>query len=307
MSQISRQRLLDELSTVAVRVFGVAAGLLTSAITARTLGPADRGEFFYIAATAAVLAQFGHFGTPGANTFFCAPDPGLARRLLRWTLALGLPAGLILSVGFLLADSVLSASPMLGIGVWLIPLTASILLLLMLGPLLAGLHAFGALNGLSMAYQVVLILAFAAVALLNPSTGAFLAASAAGAMLAVAAHVWAILRRAPAESAATLGARAWLAYGGRAYLILVLGALLPRLGLFAVKAESSAEELGYYSIAIQAFDALALVPASVATILFPTILRGGDRPGGAAAARCCGCSSSRPSSRRWRRSPCPSP
>lgn len=270
---------MDELLTLAARVFGVAAGLITSAITARVLGPGDRGEFFYVVATAAVLAQFGHLGTPGANTYFCAPAPGLARRLLRWNLVLGTAAGVVLATVFLTVTSsplISGAAPRAG-ALWLIPLTATVLLLTMLGPVLAGLHAFGTLNLLMVAYQGGLLLAFVGVALVAPSAENFLAASAIGAVLAVAGHVWAVARRPVAERTTDLTVRSWLAYGRKAYLILILGGLLPRLGLFAVKVGSTSEQLGYYSIAVQAFDALTLLPASFATILFPMIMRGGDR------------------------------
>ena len=271
-------RVRDEALTVIARVFGVVAGIVSSAITARTLGPEDRGSYFFVITVATILTQFGHLGVSSANTFFVARYPRCAGLLLQWSIRLSLVSGIGLALIFMvLSESSALADTMNSKGLpWLILLSPAMLLLLLASALLAGLQAFSSLNGIQIAYQMILVCAFGLVALYKPSIDSFLGASALGACVAAIAYSGAVYfhrsNQAPAR-ADEVETSNWFKYGMRAYLILLAGALVPRIGIFFVKAEASAEELGYYSIAIQIFDALVLFPSAIATILFPSIAK----------------------------------
>jgi O-antigen/teichoic acid export membrane protein len=268
------QRLTTEAGVLAARIIGVAAGIVTSAITARSLGPAERGEYFYVVAVAATLAQFGHLGVPGSNTYFVAQFPSAARRVTVYSLALALfmtaaATASFTAVAWFSPGTVLA--PQTG-GGWLVPLTFGVLATLLFSSVLAGQQRFKQLNLTSILGNAILLVWFVVVAVRNATAEAFLAASAV--VTVVGALLLATLAVGQAGGGeASVGIAQWLGYGRRAYLVLLLGALVPKLGIIAMKLWSTPIELGYYSIAVQIFDAMAILPSSIALVLFPSILR----------------------------------
>lgn len=269
-------RYLSEVGTIATRGFSILAGLATSAITAHALVPEARGEYFYVTAMAAVLASFANLGLPSANTYFGARDLGLIPRLLWWSIIVSLISGLLVSGGFFLATLVPGLSKFKVVHeVWLFVLTPVVLGLAMLGPLLAGAHRFGALNALQIGQQALLLLAFAAIARWTPSAAAFLAAASIAGLVGMLATALVIKRGQTPQPRTPLTSRDWLFYGGRAYAMLLLGTLVSRLGVVFVRALAEPAELGIYSVSVQLWDAMSILPSSLALILFPTIVRDG--------------------------------
>src|SRR5690242_11581545 len=65
------------LLTIAARFVVIAAGVVTSIMTARFLLPAGRGEYFLVLTTAQILAQFCNLGLASSNTYFVAKDRSL--------------------------------------------------------------------------------------------------------------------------------------------------------------------------------------------------------------------------------------
>ena len=59
----------EVLGTLIVRVLLIAAGFISSIITARFLGPEGRGVFFYWTTLAAFAIQFGNLGLHSSNTY----------------------------------------------------------------------------------------------------------------------------------------------------------------------------------------------------------------------------------------------
>ena len=275
LARLASGRHLNEVATLGTRAFGVAAGIASSAVTARALGPHDRGVYFYVIATAGVLAQFGHFGTSSANTYFAAVRPELSRRLLTWTVVLA-AGSCCLFLGMLVAAEhwppLRSLVPSVG-SEWLAPLAGAVLLLAMLGPILAGLQKFWLLNGVQLAYQCAVLVGFVGVAATTPSVEHFLAVASVGAVVTVVVQALLVLRLTKPSPGAVLKISEWLRYGARAYGVLILGGLISRVGVFFLKSQAAPNELGYYSVALQIFDGLTLIPASLALIMLPAILR----------------------------------
>lgn len=274
-STVNWMRWSREAGTLGARLFAVLSGILTSAITARVLGPEDRGLYFYVVALATTLAGLINFGAPSANAFYAAKHPSLGGRLANWSLALALGAGVVAPALFLLGIRFFDHARFAPSGsAWLLVLTPAILALALMGPVLAGLHKFHTLNLLQVLQQVVTILAFAWVAWTRPSVTGFLIASACSTVAAATIQTF-FARRELDVGDREVTLSQWLRYGMRAYLVLVLGALLSRVGVFFVRGSAGGEELGYYSIALQGWDALAILPSALGTVLFPAIVREG--------------------------------
>lgn len=267
-------RHLSEAGTLGARVFGLLAGLISSGITAHALSPGDRGQYFYVVAIAGVLASFANLGLPSANAFFSARNLGWLRRLLWWSTFLGAGTGLLLAAVFSGATLLPGLQRFAAVHeAWLFALTPAILALSLMGPLLAGAHRFGTLNWVQVGQQAFLLICFAAIARWAPSAEAFLAAASLGALLGVAATMICVWLEKTPPATEPLTASVWVKYGMRAYLILLLGTLVSRLGVLFVRAICDPTDLGIYSVAVQLWDAMAILPSSLAMILFPTIVR----------------------------------
>jgi O-antigen/teichoic acid export membrane protein len=268
-------RHLNEMATLAARVFGMCASLAAGAVTARALGPHDRGAYYYVVATASVLAQIGSVGSPSSNPYFAAQRPEFARRLLLWTV---LVAAASCGCFWMLLAVAPHWSPLRGLwpdagGDWLVPLTAAALLLAAVGPILAGLHAFWQLNAVQVGGQCLMLVGFIAVAA-HRSIENFLAISCTASAVSVAIQMLLIFRLTkPHAPSAEVRFADWAKYGGRAYATFILAALVTRASVFFLKTQSTSTQLGYYSVAAQIFDAFTLIPASLAMVLLPTILR----------------------------------
>ncbi len=267
-------RHLNELATLAARVFGMCASLAAGAVTARALGPHDRGAYYYVVATASVLAQIGSVGSPSSNPYFAAQRPELARRLLLWTV---LVAAASCGCFWLLLAIAPHWSLLRGLwpeagGDWLVPLTAAVLLLAAVGPILAGLHAFLAIERRTGRRPVTCSSGSSPSP--HRSIENFLAISCAASAVSVAIQVLLIFRLTKRHApSADVRFADWAKYGGRAYATFILAALVTRAGVFFLKTQSTSTQLGYYSVAAQIFDAFTLIPASLAMVLLPTILR----------------------------------
>jgi O-antigen/teichoic acid export membrane protein len=274
IAALVQPRHLSEAGTLGARVFGLLAGLISSGITAHALSPDDRGQYFYVVAIAGVLASFANLGLPSANSFFSARNLGWLRRLLWWSTILGAVMGVMLAAVF----SVATLFPGLQRfaaehELWLLALTPGVLALSLMGPLLAGAHRFGALNVIQVGQQAFLLICFAAIARWAPSAEAFLAAASVGALLGVAATMVCVWLEKTPPATEPLTASAWVRYGMRAYVVLLLGTLVSRLGVLFVRAYGDPVDLGIYSVSVQLWDAMAILPSSLAMILFPTIVR----------------------------------
>ena len=68
-------------------------GLATSIVTARFLGSAGRGDYFFMVTLAALVVQFANVGLPASNTYFAARNPERTSQLVANAFWISLLAG----------------------------------------------------------------------------------------------------------------------------------------------------------------------------------------------------------------------
>lgn len=85
--------------TIVSRVALLPLGVIVSALLARALGPAGRGELAVATAFATVCMQFGNLGLHTSNTYFVARQRDLLPTLTANTLALSLGLGSLVALG----------------------------------------------------------------------------------------------------------------------------------------------------------------------------------------------------------------
>jgi O-antigen/teichoic acid export membrane protein len=265
--------------TIATRLLLITAGIATSIITARTLGPVGRGDYFFIVTLTASIVQVTNLGLHSSNTYLVAKDERLLGSLVANSLWISLLLGGGLgSLAALVAWQAELFPQTPSEYLWVVPALASVTLFFMLGTnLLVGVERIVAYNAVEATSRIVVLVLLAAAGLAAFSVSGFLAVSLASWALA-AAGLLVLLRRSSRESLAfrfdTL--RAGMRFAAKAYVIALASFLVLRVSVFLLARLYSSVEVGYFSVAIQFTDVLGILPGSVALLLFPRLVRGHD-------------------------------
>ena len=262
-------------ATLATRGVTIVAGLLTSVLVARALGPSGRGLFAVAAALTAIGVQFGNLGLHASNTYAAARDravvPSLVGNSLVVSGALGAAHALAIAVTGQVAPGLV---PVRGVALLLATVAIPVgLASLLLQNLLLGVQDVAAFNRVEiLARGAVLLLSGAAILLGAVSVEAMLAASLVAVALSAVFALGRLRRHAPQRPTPSVPLlRAHLRYGIRAYAAALVSFLVLRVDLLMVQHYRGAEEAGYYSIAVALADMLYLAPSLIGTILFPRL------------------------------------
>jgi enterobacterial common antigen flippase len=274
--------------TVVTRLLLIAAGIVTSIITARTLGPVGRGDYYFIVTLTASIVQVANLGQHSSNTYLVAKDQRLLGPLVAnslWISAfLGGGVGAVVAVVAWQAE-IFPQTP--SEYLWVVPALACVTLFFMLGTnLLVGVERVVAYNAVEATSRILVLVLLAAAGIAAFSVSGFLAASLASWSLA-AAGLLALLRRSSTDRLAFRydTFRAGMRFATKAYLITLASFFVVRSSVFLLARLYSPVEVGYLSIAMQFTDVLAIFPAAVALLLFPRLVRGRD--GWEQAVRAC--------------------
>jgi enterobacterial common antigen flippase len=269
---VSRPVLLTLLS----RAVQLLAGFAGTIVTARFLGPEQRGEYFFVVTLTLVIVQFANLGLQSSNTFYVARDGRLLSPLIANSLWVSLLLGggsAAVAVAVLHRTGLfLAQEPSL---MWLAVALSPPILFFMLGTnLLVGTQRMIAFNvievvanvGVTAALVLGGLASFGAKGFLIVSSSAWSAAS-----LVVLTHLWrqGRVRIAFSRDVFATGFR----YAAKAYLVTALGFLVLRANVFVLQHYFGSRELGFYSIAAQVGDAIAILPGSVALVLFPRLVK----------------------------------
>ena len=266
---------LDVLQVLGTRVAGLVISLGGSVILARALGPEGRGEFVFALTVAALIAQVGNIGLLSSNTYLAARDTGLVGPLTvnsgwvtLWVAVVALGVIEVARVlgwlpGFTLATSLLTC----GVG--------AVTLGVLLGTnLLVGIGRVGLFNALQICTSVLNLVGIVIVALLGLGVASYLVVSLVSAGVVGALAAAALLERGrPALNFDTGLFSRGVRYASKAYLSALLAFMMLRVSVFLVRTLLGPEDLGYYSVASQVTDTLGLVPASLALVLYPRLVR----------------------------------
>lgn len=256
--------------------------VVSSAVSARVLGPSGRGVLAVSLGFALILAQVGNAGLTSANPYFTAREPDAVRQIITNTLwltaliSLGVVAG-GLAIALLVPALVRGVSALeLALAMGVVPTTLGMTCLqgVLLGE--GRTLAFNAIELASnVAYVVLLVvglyvLRFGVVGVLVLTLGR----SGLG-----TAWCLAVLNRRhrPLPLSPDLALiRRLLTYGARVYVANLLAFLVIRADLLLVNAYRGASQAGLYSVTVAIADALYIVPTAFAVNLFPRVARGGS-------------------------------
>jgi O-antigen/teichoic acid export membrane protein len=249
----------------------VLAGLITSVITARTLGVVGRAEYFFLITVANLVVQFSNIGLPGSNTYLAAKNPEWTGRLIANSQVVGLLGGGLIAVivtAVLLCVEQVTASQ----AALLMCLIVSLLNAQLTAGILIGRNLFRIYNSIQIAGTGLQILLFGLSAVFVFTSSTFILLSIISTLTIASLQSQALNRSEMQEKKwdATV-MRSSLSYAWRAYVMTLLAFMINRGGAFLLSTRSDPEQLGYFSVAIQFFDVLAIIPATCAMVLFPKL------------------------------------
>lgn len=266
----------DVALSLITRVVLVAGGLLTSILTARALGVTGRGEYFYFVTLANLASQFGNLGLISSNTYSLAKDQSLLSRLAANSFWVSLVIGTLTACGILIFEADQANHDGIAEQVWLlIIMVPTMLYVLLASNLFIGMSLFRYYNFFQLGSVTFQLVGVSIAAWMMGGVCAFLFVSALTG-LSTAGTLVIMLGR--------LGTLTWrfdlqlfcsnLSYSGRAYIATLLGYGISRAGVLLLELYAGNAEIGIYSVAVQFIDVLMILPATVAMVLFPDLLKG---------------------------------
>lgn len=262
--------------TVVSRLAHTILSLVSSIVTARVLGQAGRGDYFFIITLSATLVQFANLGLPVSSTYDVAREPRYTPSVVAnafWVSLVGAGGiGLLVALGaHLLGELHDTPASFLVLAAFLAPPS---LFFMIVANVLTGQERFVEFNVLEAVSRAASVAGIVVAGVVGAGAAGF--AGAAIATWTVSALV--------TGAAALRGHRirlrfdrslfaAGLRFSTKAYVITLLAFLVLRANVFLLRREHGPAELGLYSIAAQFSDVLAIVPQATALVLFPRLVR----------------------------------
>jgi O-antigen/teichoic acid export membrane protein len=264
---------------VAVTAIGVCTGVLT----ARALGPHDRGLFALLTLLPSTLINFVKFGVPQANVYFVRRRGYPAGQVAANALVLAILLGGGLAVACYLQRDWLTATFLRGVRApQLLPILALLPFVLTEAYFLGILQAIERFGHFNFQYliQAVLLLVGLALALLVLRAGLTGAVLAHVVVLAGvdAWLVWRVHRVAPLRLRwDPVLTRQAVAFGGKSYVQTLASHLHFKVDQYMIAALLDPTRVGYYAIAVGMTNLILKIPDALGTVVYPELARLDER------------------------------
>jgi O-antigen/teichoic acid export membrane protein len=278
-----RKFVRDSASVLATQIGVTALGVATSVITARMLGPHDRGLFQLLVLLPTTLANFVKLGIPQANVYFMrregASASDVASNSIWFALLLGGGLAVVAYVcrDWMLAPFLREAPPATVLAV--LALVPCVLLQTFFSGVLQAEQRFREFNiqQLLPAFLALLGMPVALVWLRMGLVGAIVTQTA----IALVVTVW-LAGRVHRTARFRLGwnaglARGMLTFGGKSYLQTLASTLHFRVDQYMIAMFLDPTQVGLYAVAVNLTNLLLKVPDATGTVLYPRIAGAGDR------------------------------
>jgi len=261
--------------TYLARVASSIAGLLSTVMVARYLGPQGRGDFSTALAISSIGMQLAQMGWVVSNTWLSARDHSQLRPLLANSWVMSLSVGGIFSALVLFVSHMFPVwVPIQGALLWVTLAWVPIGTLYMLAQsLLLGVQKIAVYNWIELGnkFLALVLMAVALIELRMGTASAFFAALVALIVGTMAMHA-VILQKVdgwPLPSWPLF--RTNLAHGMKSYALLFFNLLIMRADLLLVRSMMGAKDAGWYGVATGIAEYAVLLPTVMATILLPKL------------------------------------
>ncbi len=266
----------DVLITLGARLVMLVGGFGASIVTARALGPSGRGNYALIVTLSATAVQFANLGLHSSNSYLVARSRDELHALVANSVWVSLAAGFGGGAAGALVVTHWDLFPHTpDRDVWLTAALVPPSLFFLLGVnLLVGLGELRLFNLFEAASAFTLLLFLGGAAVLGLNVAGFLATSALAWWL-IAGVLLLVLQREAGRSwrLSSTAFRSGLRYATKAYIVALLGFLVLRCNFFLLARLAAPNQIGYFSVAAQLADVLALVPTAAAIVIFPRLVK----------------------------------
>lgn len=263
----------DVLATCITRFTTIFAGLITSILTARFLGPEGRGNYFFVITLAVILSQFCNFGLQSSNTYLVTQQPNLMGKLTANSFWISCVVGIGITLLTIFVWYSLHQS--LPSGMFFTIILAPTTLFYLLGTnLLIGLNQIKLFNLFQFGSNVLPIFGILIAAQLSLESKSFIFMSALCWLLTSLSLLAVLLKYTHLNFSFDWKVfETGFKFAAKAYLTTLIGYLVLKGNIFLLKHYCSDQVLGYFSIASQINDVLILLPSSIGLLLFPYLVR----------------------------------
>jgi O-antigen/teichoic acid export membrane protein len=257
------------------RGLAILGSLGVAILTARVLGPADRGRYYYIITLALVGVQFASLGIQSSNSYLIARTPALLAQIMANTAWIAIIGGIAAAAGVLAFDFLVgdSAQTVVFVAV-VLTLSPSLLFFLYLSNIAVALNRPQVFNGLIISSGIAAIVMALLAAYSSPTLNGFLFAAVAASLISCIL-AWGVLAKGisvPRIFDYSLFYRG-IAFALRAHIATLFGFLMIRVNVVVLRQFGTFSDLGYWSIGAQIADALMVLPATISLLLFPSLVR----------------------------------
>ena len=266
----------DVVITIGARLVMLIGGFGASIVTARALGPSGRGNYALVVTLSATAVQFANLGLHSSNSYLIARSREELHALVAnsvWvSLAVGFGAGAAAAL-VVTHWNLFPHTP--DRDIWLTAALVPPSLFFLLGVnLLVGLGEIRLFNVFEAASAFALLLALGGAAALGLHVAGFLATSALAWWLIAAVLLFVLQREAGRSWRLSSSAfRTGLRYATKAYVVALLGFLVLWTNFFLLARLAAPNQIGYFSVAAQLADVLALLPTAAAIVIFPRLVK----------------------------------
>lgn len=257
------------------RGLAILGSLGVAILTARVLGPADRGRYYYVITLALVGVQLASLGIHSSNSYLIARTPALLAQIMANTAWIAIFGGIAAAAGVLAFDFLVGDSGQTAVFfAAVLTLSPSLLLFLYLSNIAVALDRPQVFNGLIILNGIAAIVMALFAAYSSPTLNGFLFAAVAASLISCIL-AWSVLAkgiRVPRIFDYSLFYRG-IAFAMRAHIATLFGFLVIRMNVVVLRQFGTFSDLGYWSIAAQIADALLILPGTISLLLFPSLVR----------------------------------
>lgn len=251
------------------------SAFLTSIYTAYYLGPAGRGEYFFITTLSTLVVQFGCLGMQTSNIYLISKSEQALGALTSNVIWISIVIGSLSALAIYITLKILH-HPVVGIEFIAILGPATLFYLLGVNLLIA-MNKIKLFNVFQIGTSIILGLVLLTCGLLGLGIKAFLMSTSILWVVISIILVYVISRSASIPFQFDFSYfRQGFSYSMKVYTVSLFAALVFKGNIFILSKFSSVTVLGYYSVASQICDALVIFPKTYSLLLLPNLIKRQD-------------------------------
>ena len=262
----------DVVKTTAIRVILIIIGLAFNIITARALGPANRGIYYFVCSLSMVIVQFSFLGLTSSNTYIVAKRKALLGKLASNSIIITLFVGGISSIVCALFYSFFSDESNYYQWFLLLMVPSSIFFTFATN-LFVGISNIKLFNIYNLAYNALAFIFGVIGLLLYNSVISLLVASSLNGLIISIMLFCSLNKLCKIELKFNFKIfKSGFFYALKSYINTLFALLILRSQVFVLGYYCTDSEIGQYSIAAQLSETMIIMPQVISLILFPKLV-----------------------------------